>query len=583
MLQPWTFTPPSIEDRSWWGRVACDPALAGWREQHASALAASGDPKLATAAQWMHIRRTNDRGPSDRMNAHHWTGLMALTMQRGMLGSDGDDDRLLDWYWQIAHQAAWTSSPHLGGGFPRVDRPVIDLCAAMTALYLAEGLEVLAPWLRRQAPGFIESIIATIDRNVVGPYGAGVEVWWDSRKPLNNWIGVCAGSILGTCRSLAALGEARPAAEARARRGLASYLEGSFSPGGECDEGLGYWSYGMAFACAGLSRLEPSEAATLGGARLRLCADYPRRAHLGEDRFIAANDGLERCQAQLGLVPWLAAATGSEWLWSWAARHPASGLGNLRSLDGMMRLADAGPAPALHTGTRAELLPDQQIAILRRARLTAVLTGGHNAESHNHNDLGNIQVMLDGRAVVPEIGYPSPYPADFFGPRRYTYLAASSRGHSCPVIAGLEQRDGRDAQAVVVAWTPDAAEPALTLELAAAYPREAGLQTWRRSLTDTAGAMVLEDRFSAPADALIEHALWFADEPEVMRDASVLTVRCVGLRVEIAPPPATWHAETIDPKPLNLAGPGTPLHRLALGYAADATGHLTLRTRFIAE
>jgi hypothetical protein len=582
MLQPWIFTPPSIEDRSWWGRVACDPALAGWRERHATALAATGVPPRATAADWLHIRRTNDRGPSDRMVKQTATGLLALTMQRGMLGPDGDDDRLLDWYWQAAHQASWTMSPHLGGGLPRVDRPVIDLGAAMLALHLAEGLEVLAPWLRRQAPGFIESIIATIDRNVIGPYGSGVEVWWDSRKHLNNWLGVCAGSILGACRSLAALGEARPEAEARARRGVALYLDASFSPGGECDEGLGYWSYGMAFACAGLSRLAPDEVASLCGPRLRICADYPRRAHLGEDRFIAANDGSDHCPANPALVPWLAATTGSAWLWAWAARHPGRELGTLRTIDGLMRLAGAGTAPELRSGTGSELLPDQQIAILRRDRLTAVLTGGHNAENHNHNDLGNIQVMLDGRAVVPEIGYPSPYPADFFGPRRYSYLAASSRGHSCPIIAGCEQRDGRDAQAVIVAWTPDGEEPTIVLELAAAYPAEAGLRSWRRSLTSTAEAMMLEDRFAAAAGAAIEHTLWFADPPEALREGSLLTVRCGSLRVVIEPAPATWTVQSIDPKPLNLTGPGTALHRLALSYVADAAGGLRICTRFCA-
>lgn len=583
MLQPWTFTPPSIEDRTWWGRAATDPALAAWRERHAATLAEVGDPPRATAAHWLHIRRTNDRGPSDRLTKQTTNGLLALTLQRGLLGPDGDDDRLLDWYWQAAHQAAWTMSPHLGGGLPRVDRPVIDLGAAMLALHLAEGLEMLAPWLRRQAPEFLASIIAAIDRNVVGPYGSGVEVWWDRGTHLNNWLGVCAGSILGACRSLAALGETRPEAEARARRGVATYLERSFSPSGECDEGLGYWSYGMAFACAGLSRLPPAEVAALGGARLQLCADYPRRAHLGDDRFIAANDGNDRCRANLALVPWLAAATGSTWLWAWAAHHPGSELGNLRTVDGLMRLVDVGPAPPLRNDMRTELLPDQQIAVLRRGRLIAVLSGGHNAENHNHNDLGNIQVMLDGRAVVPEIGFPSPYPADFFGPRRYTYLAASSRGHSCPLIAGCEQRAGRDAAAVVTAWTPDAPEPSCELELAAAYPSEAGLRSWRRSLTDTLAGMVLEDRFATTPGAAIEHALWFADPPEVVRKGAVLSVRCSGLHTEIAPAPVAWSVESIDPQTLRLTGPGTSLHRLALAYASDGVGELALSTRFAAD
>ncbi len=66
-----------------------------------------------------------------------------------------------------------------------------------------------APWLQRQAPGFVQSIIATIDRNVVGPFGSGLRQEWEEGEHTSNWLGVCAGGILSVCRSLAALGEPR--------------------------------------------------------------------------------------------------------------------------------------------------------------------------------------------------------------------------------------------------------------------------------------------------------------------------------------------------------------------------------------
>lgn len=564
---PRVFSPHSIDDRAFWEPTARLPALAGFRARLAEAAAAVPDRPLAVlSSDILAIRRGNDRGPSDRANHQQSSDCSLLVLQRLFLG-EGEDDRLLDHLWALATAPSWSLGAHLDRDLPRLaGAPTLDLGSCSIASALAEAFEVLAPWLAQQSPSLLDSLVACLDRQVLAPFGNGQTVWWEDPEHMNNWQGVCAGFILSACAALAALGRPRPAARARARAGMKRFLHHGFTPAGECDEGVGYWGYGLGSACLGLSRLGPGDLDDADLVRLRQVAAYPRLVHLGGDLFFSGNDGGLRARAAPSFVPWLATATGDPWLAAWAGAatgesehwHVARCLRTIDALRrGLVQPATLPEPPA------ARLLPDQQVAILRRATsrgdLVALLSGGHNAERHNHNDLGQVQVLLDGRPLIVDLGAPTPYPADFFGPGRYGYLAASSRGHCVPLVNGCEQRDGRDAAGRICGWSEG---DGLELELAAAYPAEARLESWRRRLTAQAGGMLLGDRWRLASEGQIEHVLWSTVEP--LRLAGGL--RLGDLRLDYAPAPVALTIDPVDPLPLHLKGFDGPLFRIAARY-----------------
>jgi hypothetical protein len=221
-------------------------------------------------------------------------------------------------------------------------------------------------------------------------------------------------------------------------------------------------------------------------------------------------------------------------------------------------------------------LKDQQVGVLRiptvRGELIAALTGGNNDERHNHNDLGHFVVALAGEFIIPDFGAPSPYPGDFFGPRRYTYLAASSRGHCCPVVNGCEQRAGPDASGSVHSWQPDQS-PHLELDLTTAYPPEAGLQSWIRRLEATSQGVAIVDRFLARPGSEIELAVWSTHPPGSEGEATLIGP----LRLSWSKPPLRVGLENMlaDEHALK-AFAGTTLHRLSGTWCADAQGRLEL-------
>jgi hypothetical protein len=98
---------------------------------------------------------------------------------------------------------------------------------------------------------------------------------------------------------------------------------------------------------------------------------------------------------------------------------------------------------------------------------------GHNAESHNHNDVGSFIVAQDGRPLLIDVGV-GVYTRQTFGPERYQIWTMQSSWHNVPEVDGFAQAPGREyaARRVQGLLSPGAAE--LSMDLAGAYPAEAG-------------------------------------------------------------------------------------------------------------
>jgi hypothetical protein len=113
---------------------------------------------------------------------------------------------------------------------------------------------------------------------------------------------------------------------------------------------------------------------------------------------------------------------------------------------------------------------------------------GHNAESHNHNDVGSFIVALDGCPLLIDVGV-GVYTRQTFGPDRYEIWTMQSSWHNVPEVDGIAQAPGHEyaARQVQGLLSPGAAE--LSLDLAGAYPAKAGIRSWHRTMRlDRGGA-----------------------------------------------------------------------------------------------
>ncbi|MBA3710072.1 MAG: heparinase II/III family protein [Planctomycetes bacterium] len=581
------YAPVSIADRGHWAAVARAPHLAPLID-HVEQLCARTEPMPPTLrASDFLAARTGDRGRSD----HVWmerVKLGALAFRRCVRGLDpaDRDDRLLDWLWAYLSAPTWVAAAHIADhDLPSAAYVKPDLAACEMAATLAELREVMKPWMDSFSSTLADSIITEIDRKVLTPYGDGAYVHWQSpTSVMSNWVGVCAGSILIACESLAAQGFPRPKARARALEGVNIFFEQSFTPHGECDEGVMYWNYGMVNACSAAMRLPRGDfTALVDQRRFAQVASYPQRAHLFDNVFFSGNDSGLRAGAPMSIVPWLAEGV-CPWLADWARNAPIFGgtFPHLLRTSMHAPLRSAAPEPARDAAVSMAFLEDQQVAIVRaptpRGDLTVCLTGGTNDERHNHNDLGHFIVALGDELIVPDLGAPH-YRTEFFSDRRYTFLSASSRGHCCPIVGGHEQRAGAEAAGHVVTRRVDADSAEYELELGSAYPVEAGLRSWRRSLTvarhGSDARLSITDRFAGRAEDTIVEVIWSLRPFERIASDTEPTFRLGSIILRLAAPPVDLQLSEVSSKAEMLREyPDQTLHVLSATYRTDSEGRL---------
>jgi hypothetical protein len=132
--------------------------------------------------------------------------------------------------------------------------------------------------------------------------------------------------------------------------------------------------------------------------------------------------------------------------------------------------------------------------------------GGHNNESHNHNDVGNFLLFCDGMPVLVDAGVET-YTKFTFSVKRYEIWTMQSCYHNTPTINGADQVPGFDSRAKEAALSGVNGEavtsscPAsglkFSLDIAGAYPASAKVKSYKRNFVFIPGkSLELTDTYS---------------------------------------------------------------------------------------
>ncbi|MBT5536999.1 hypothetical protein HOK31_28305, partial [Candidatus Poribacteria bacterium] len=126
--------------------------------------------------------------------------------------------------------------------------------------------------------------------------------------------------------------------------------------------------------------------------------------------------------------------------------------------------------------------------------------GGHNAESHNHNDVGNFVVYIDGKPVIVDAGVEA-YTSKTFSSRRYEIWTMRSQYHNLPSVNDVEQTAGGQSASADAVYTCEGRSASVSMNIAGAYPDDAGIDGWRRAIRLDRGERVsVEDEYELSGD-----------------------------------------------------------------------------------
>ncbi|UUP16625.1 heparinase II/III domain-containing protein [Nitratireductor thuwali] len=503
---------PAGAEREAWVGIASRAGQQSVDLLHARAVEDAATPIPALPASlYLDFQRTGRREPYEDAQRRRRNMLYRLVLAECLAWQGTFLDAVADLLWARLEETNWAWPAH-AHTLDLPGRPTLDLAAAMTALDLAEIDYLLGD---RLEPNLRAHIRAEVGRRAVSPFLERHDHWWLHPTPdrkINNWTAVCVTGAAGAACYLEPDNARLAEILARAMASLADYLE-TFDPRGGSTEGPDYWSYGFGNFVV-LAQL--LEARTGGAVRLlqdsfvREIAQFPLRTILTPGRWVSFSDSDLDAAFHPGLLSHLAENLDLPQLArlgvanDFAVDHFNQFAWPLRQYLWPLR----GGAPAF-AGAVHDWFPHMAWMIARLdpadpGSLRVAIKGGHNDEMHNQNDVGALIVMTRGRAVIADPGR-GRYSKAYFGPERYNNLMASSRGHSVPVVNGHLQRSGRTYAARVLHHRHDAAGDHLLLDMAAAYPAEAGLGMLERSLEidrhAPGGLVTLTDAFEFSGQA----------------------------------------------------------------------------------
>jgi len=502
---------PGGRRKDFWGKLDSGTAA----PLKAAGTAALKEPWPALPATlYMDFFRTGNRLRFE--NPYFRRRVLLIRMVLGYCAGEASPetlDRIIDAAGSICGEMTWVVPAHNwphSDSLPPAEPAEVDLFAANTASLLALTVHLLKEPLEREAHRMIDRIVRECTRRCLTPYMENDGHWWmgfhhsGQHGPPNNWNPWITANFLHTLFLLLA-GEYAPARGVR-RAGeiLNNYLD-VLSPDGGCNEGPAYWNHavGSLFDCLDiLNHAAGGKTGLLSDPWFRNAASYLERMHIAGDFFVNFADCSGRLDAlPSGLIGRIGAATGNAGLTALAAGggrpegengdSPEEAFSTFRLVRDLS--IPAASVPAGEAKGQTDCFPDLQITLFRDdAGLTLASKGGHNGESHNHNDTGHFILYGDGEPLLIDPGV-GDYTRETFSEKRYTIWTMQSAWHNLPEVNGYDQAPGPEFGCGGFRRTGDRTE----YEIAPSWPVEAGLASWQRTLDleRDAGIVRLTDRW----------------------------------------------------------------------------------------
>jgi hypothetical protein len=508
---------PRAAERSEWEKLPERVRLAYIRRAEGQLGAEWEAPK---ASVFLEYARNGNRTNYQRIADLRRSRLAELVLGECSEGRGRFLDDIMNGVWALCEETFWGVPAHLGAqkrgiGLPDVTEPTVDLFAAETATLLAWTDYLVGPELDRFSPLVRERIRLEIDRRLISPNLERDDFWWMgfSGQTVNNWNPwICSNWLTSVL-----LVEPDEGRRIRSVHKILRCLDQFLNPyprDGGCDEGPGYWSRAGASLYDCLELLKSASGGKIdvfGTPLVQEMGRYIYRVHIAGPYFINFADAAAKANPDPGVVYRYGKAIGDKTMigfGSFLAAQKKLGEGTVpgqfgtlgRTLPTLFCLEDMLRVPPLEPLIRDVWLPELQVMGARSEDGTTrgfylAAKGGHNAESHNHNDIGNFIVYHDGLPVLIDVGVGT-YTAKTFSDRRYEIWTMQSAYHNLPTINGVMQKDGREFRARDVSYKADGKSAAFRLDIAGAYPEEAGVASWQRTVRLMRGkAVVVRDRY----------------------------------------------------------------------------------------
>jgi len=520
------------------------------------------DWPVVKATDYLEIIRSGDRRQS--VYAAPRSALMALVMGELIEGNGRFVDQIINGVWYYSEQTWWGWSAHLPepNGLPDIKDPSIDLGVGEIANILSWTWFLFHEEFDKIHPLISSRLKDEIMYKAIIPYYERDDFWWmglDGSRNVNNWNPWTNHNMLTAIVIMENDQTKKVNGVKKVIRSLDVFIN-HYPDDGGCDEGPSYWGRAGASLYQNLDLLK---LATKGSFNvyddqlIKNMGSYIYKAYINYPYFINFADA----DATTGSRPQIIYSYGKDIqdpimqkfgtylakIQNWGEVTPGGKIDE--QLIQLMLLDEIRNAPAENALISEFWLPDTEIAGGRDKAGSVegfffAAKGGHNNESHNHNDLGSCVLYFDGKPCLIDIGREE-YVAKTFSNRRYEIWTMQSQYHNLPKINGFDQREGRQYAAKNTTFQADAKKIVFSTDISDAYILEAGIDKWVRSYRlDRGKKFVVSDNYHFRELNNEPTTLNFVTYCKVEKDSDgVLKLKGEGFNLEMKYNPKSLTAE----------------------------------------
>lgn len=447
-------------------------------------------------------------GNRERYDAASWKrrdALASLVISECIENKGRYMDDIINGIWCICEETFWGIPAHgymmkREDPLPDTNDHVIELFSAETAALLAWTSYLLKTKLDQISTMVCDRIELEVKKRVLDPY-INRDFWWmgfNQETMLNNWNPWCNSNCLSAFLLLEGDPVCREAAVKRVMKSLDCYLQ-RIHPDGGCEEGPKYWIYagGALLDCLELLYgVSDGDIDVYQDPKIKQIGRYIYKAFINDSYYVNFADSSAKVHIPAELV------------YRYGLRikdNKLCGLGAMAlktkqeastrfEFSSMFRLL-----PALFNYTEVERYNGEspfiqdawfagtQLMIAREQANTSkglyvAAKGGHNDESHNHNDIGHFIVYCNGSPMIIDPGALT-YTSKSFFSERYTLWAMQSDYHNLPNVNGVQQMDGKQYRATDVEYYRAHETARLSMNIAEAYPESSMIKSWIRTVS----------------------------------------------------------------------------------------------------
>lgn len=478
------------------------------------------------ASTFLEYKRNGNRSDYEQIFFKRRSQLATLALAEAMEGKGRFLDQIINGIWTICEESFWGVPAHLflqrkGFGLPDVQEPVVGLFAAETASEMAWVYYLLKPELDKVNPLIAQRIVYEERRRILLPYlqhdnWSYLGFTWKKNPTLrrvNNWNPWINSNILATALLLVSDSALRLKIIHKTMASVDNFVT-PYPPDGGSDEGPEYWERAAGSLLDYLELLQHATGGKIDGFDqpvVRNMGQYIYKVYISYPYFFNYGDADAKYKPDPALLYRFGEDTRDTLLVRFAAfeaRRQNWGTGILgyrfgilnRAMPALFLLKDLQKVPPEEPLVGNAWMADIQVMAARSgegssAGFYVAAKGGDNGVSHNHNDIGNYIVFFNGRPVLVDAGAQT-YTAQTFGSGRYQLWNNQSDYHNLPDVNGTMQQAGTAFRAHAVTYAEDGKRASLKMDIAKAYPAQAGIVYWDRTVTLYRGKYVsLHERY----------------------------------------------------------------------------------------